>query len=140
MKTTKRRCRNQRKRLGAAAVEFAIVSPLFILLTLGLIEVGRVVMVKQLVINASREGARLASLPGATAENVIASVQSDLGSQTISGAVVTTEPSSLVTTGAGSPVTVRISVPASSISWIPNPVFAVTSSIDAETTMRKESQ
>ena len=43
-------------RVGAAAVEFAIVAPLMFLLTMGMIEVGRMVMVKQLMVNASREG------------------------------------------------------------------------------------
>ncbi len=43
-------------------VEFAIVAPIFFLLIFGMIEFGRVVMVQQLLTNASREGARLGVL------------------------------------------------------------------------------
>ena len=66
--TTRRRslekvCRSdRRKKRGAAVVEFAIVAPLFILLVFGMIEFGRMVMVQQVLTNASREGARLAVL------------------------------------------------------------------------------
>ena len=48
--------------LGDAYAIF-FVAPLLILLTMGMMEVGRMVMVKQLMVNASREGARRAVLP-----------------------------------------------------------------------------
>ena len=51
---------HRRKRRGAAVVEFAIVAPLFFLLIFGMIEYGRMVMVQQVITNASREGARRA--------------------------------------------------------------------------------
>jgi hypothetical protein len=51
-----------RKNDGAAAVEFAIVLPLFIVLTFGIIEFGIVLYNKALITNASREGARFGIL------------------------------------------------------------------------------
>ena len=45
---------------GVAAVEFAIVAPIFFMLVIGIIEVGRAIMVQQVLINASRVGARRA--------------------------------------------------------------------------------
>ena len=48
-------CRNQK---GAAAVEFAIVLPLLLLLVFGMIEFGLLFYNKQVITNASREGAR----------------------------------------------------------------------------------
>ncbi len=49
-------CRScRRNRRGAAAVEFAIVAPVFFLLVFGMIEYGRMVMVQQVITNASRE-------------------------------------------------------------------------------------
>lgn len=48
------------KRRGVAAVEMALVAPLFMLLVLGIIEFGRYLMVGQLVTNAAREGTRMA--------------------------------------------------------------------------------
>lgn len=49
------------ERRAAAAVEFAIVLPLLVLLLFGIWEVGRMVQAQQLVSNAAREGARAAS-------------------------------------------------------------------------------
>ncbi|MGB6041722.1 MAG: TadE family protein, partial [Pirellulales bacterium] len=52
----------RKKRRGVAAVEFALVAPLFVLMVMGMIEVGRAIMVQQVLTNASREGARRAVL------------------------------------------------------------------------------
>ena len=43
---------------GASAVEFALVLPLLIMLTFGIIEFGFYLFNKQVITNASREGAR----------------------------------------------------------------------------------
>jgi Flp pilus assembly protein TadG len=110
-----------------------------VMLTMGMIEVGRVVMVKQLMVNASREGARKAILPSTTAEETKALVQQELANAAIHGAEVMISPASLAGAAAGTPVTVSISVPASQVSWIPNPAFTITQTITASTTMRRES-
>jgi Flp pilus assembly protein TadG len=59
------------RRAGAAAVEFAIVAPLFVTILYGLWEVGRVVETQQLVANAAREGGR----QGASGSNAQSNVQ-----------------------------------------------------------------
>lgn len=51
-------CRSFRKQRGAAAVKFAASAPVFVLLLFGMIEFGRMVMVQQMLTNATREGAR----------------------------------------------------------------------------------
>lgn len=56
----KRACQTEVRR-GAVAVEAAVVLPLLIIMMLGVWEVGRLVQVNQMVINAAREGARLAA-------------------------------------------------------------------------------
>lgn len=129
----------RRKSLGAAAVEFAVVSPLLVMLTFGMIEISRVVMVKQLLINASREGARLAVLPTANEQQVMSQVQGDLSAALISGATITLSPQSLSSAPAGTPVTVSIAVSASTVSWLPKPMFVLSQTISAATTMRRES-
>lgn len=48
----------RRKRIAATAVEFAVVAPVLLFLLLGIFEFCRFLMVKQLVENATREGAR----------------------------------------------------------------------------------
>lgn len=55
------RMRNQVRRAGVAAVEFAVVLPLLLLLMLGTWEVGRTVQMQQILVNAAREGARVAA-------------------------------------------------------------------------------
>ena len=71
--------KNKRRR-GAALVEMAMVLPIFITVTLGIVEFGRAMMVAQLVTNAAREGARLGCLDGTTNAEV---------TQTISDFLVT---------------------------------------------------
>lgn len=56
-----RRDRVHRDR-GAAAVEFAIVAPLLLLILLGLVDLGRLFFVEVSLAGASREGARAAAV------------------------------------------------------------------------------
>jgi Flp pilus assembly protein TadG len=64
---------------GTAALEFALVCPILILLVMGTIEFGLVINKKTVVSNAAREGAREASLNPVAAE-VEAVVRSALAS------------------------------------------------------------
>jgi Flp pilus assembly protein TadG len=124
--------------MGAALVEFAIVAPLMILFTLGMIELGRMTMVKQLLVNVSREGARQATLPEMTTQSVKTSVEALLAQSNINGATVSVTSS----TFAGSTAqyaTVSIVVPSSSVSWLSKPLFMGGKSVIASTSMRKES-
>jgi len=47
-------------RRGAHAVEFAFVASIFLMFVFGVLEYGRLVFTRQVVINAAREGARYA--------------------------------------------------------------------------------
>ena len=47
-----------RQRQGSSAVEFAIIVPVFLLLTFGIVDFGHAWYMKQIITNASREGAR----------------------------------------------------------------------------------
>ena len=60
------RASNRKTRRAAAVVEFAVVAPVLFLLVFGMIEFGRMVMVQQVLTNASREGARVGILDGST--------------------------------------------------------------------------
>jgi len=134
-------CRRQRR--GAAAVEFAIVAPLFFLLVFGMIEYGRMVMVRQVLTNASREGARVGVLDpptgGTTKQTVIDTVTTYLTSAGITGQTITTVPTEPSSATYGQPVTVTVSVPFSSVSWLPTSMFGNGSKIlQASTVMRRE--
>ena len=62
-----RKLRRWRDR-GAAAVEFAIVVPVLIVLVFGSIEFGLAVQARTMIGNAAREGVRVASLGGSVAD------------------------------------------------------------------------
>lgn len=47
---------------GTATVEFALILPIFLLLVFGVVELGSAWYQKQMLVNASREGARMGSL------------------------------------------------------------------------------
>jgi Flp pilus assembly protein TadG len=133
-------CRlGRRKRLGAAVVEFAIVAPLFFLLVFAMIEYGRMVMVSQLITNASREGARQAVLDGATNSEVDSAVTGYLEMSSIQGADVETIPANISTADDGEAITVSVSVTFDQISWLPSPMYLGGQEIKASTVMRRES-
>jgi Flp pilus assembly protein TadG len=126
------------RRRGTAIVEFAIVAPLFFLVILGIIEFGRMVMVQQILTNASREGARRAILEGATAPDVETIVTDYLTNTSVSGATVTVAPGSLSGIGFGDPVSVTVSVPFDRVSWVPGPWFLGGKTLSAQSVMRAE--
>jgi Flp pilus assembly protein TadG len=133
-------CRKNRR--GAAVVEFAIVAPIFFLLIFGMIEFGRVVMVQQLLTNASREGARLGVLNDATSSQVQTKVVDYLAGANITIAtsnvnVVYAADSS--SGGGGESVTVTVSVPFNQVSWLPSPMFLSGYTLSASSGMRRES-
>ncbi|MFH5804451.1 TadE/TadG family type IV pilus assembly protein [Alienimonas sp. DA493] len=125
-------------RCGAATVEFALVAPLFLLLILGIIEFGRMLMVQQILTNATREGARRAVIEGATAEEVRTLVDRYLSNASVSGSTVTVTPHELGYLGFGDSVTVEATVPFDSVSWTPSPWFLGGSTLRASTVMQAE--
>lgn len=125
-------------RRGAALVEFAIVAPVLLLLVMGMIEYGRLVMVQQVITNASREGARQGTLEGATTASVTTTVNQFLAASRIHGAVVTVTPNPPSSAAFGNPVTVAVQVPFSEVSWLPTPMFLSGATLSATTVMRRE--
>jgi len=124
-----------------AAVEFAVVAPVFFLLIFGMIEYGRMVMVQQVITNASREGARLAVLDGANFEEINSQVNDYLNSASINAvnAMVTVEPDPPTSAGFGEPITVSVSIAFSKVSWLPSPMYLGGKTLTATTVMRRES-
>jgi Flp pilus assembly protein TadG len=59
---------------GAALIEAAFTLPLMLFICIGILEFGRAYQAWQVVTNASREGARVAVLPGSTDAGVTARV------------------------------------------------------------------
>lgn len=63
------------KRRGAAAVEFAVVAPLFFLLLAGIVEFGQAFRIQHSLSTAARRGARAAIIEGSTYVEVIGKVK-----------------------------------------------------------------
>ena len=78
--------RNRRR--AAAAVEFAVVSPLLFLLIFGIIEFGRLMMLGQLATNSARAAARVGSLSGSTTADISAMAGQALTPAGVKGASV----------------------------------------------------
>jgi len=128
----------RKRRRGAAAVEFAIVLPVFVILVFGMIEYGRMVMVQQVITNASREGARKAVLDGATTSSVQSAVTTYLTNAAVHGGSTAVSPDPTAA-ASGDPVTVTVSIPFSAVSWLPSPMYLGGKTLSASTTMRRES-
>ena len=140
---------NERRR-AAALVEMAMVLPIFVTVTLGIVEFGRAMMVAQLVTNAAREGARLGSLDGTVNSEVEQTVRDFLVTATSVAPgdinVVIT-----VTPAAGNPnpnnqigsaqvrdqVNVRVEVPFNKVSFVSGS-YLTGSNLVGDATMRHE--
>jgi Flp pilus assembly protein TadG len=125
------------QRRGVAVVEFAIVAPVFFMMVIGFIEFGRALMVQQVLINASRVGARQASTTGATTSQVQAAVQAYTNGVSINGVKVTVTPDPSAA-AAGTAITVETTVPFGSVSWMNTPWFLAGKTLKASSQMRKE--
>lgn len=130
--------RNRRRRRGAAVVELAAVSPIFVMLILGMIEYGRLVMVQQILTNAAREGARVGVLDNRTASDVTSAANQYLSAANIQTATISVTPDPPNTASSGDPVTVTITVPFSQVSWLPSPLFLGGTTMTSTATMRRE--
>ena len=122
---------------------FAVVAPVFILMILGMIEVGRAVMVQQIITNASREGARVAVLPGSTSGEVTGRVEDILQAAGVNGASVQIlneagQSMNPENAGFGDVIDVTVSVPFDQVSWLPTSRYFAGKSLTASTIMRGE--
>ena len=131
-------------RRGAAVVEFAVVSPVFILLVFGMVEFGRAVMVQQVLVNTSREAARQAVLDGATVADIEERISVCLDASNLSNETITyTVNGSVVadpTTSSdfGDAVGVEIAVNFNDVSWMPVPQYIGGTVLRAKSIMRCE--
>src|SRR5881396_1730683 len=84
------RCKNRSlARRGAATVEFAIIVPFLIALTLGMIEVTHVAQTKNCLTDAARSSCRLAIQPGSSNQAVTDNINTILSANGIASANAT---------------------------------------------------
>ena len=111
------------ERKGAALVEFALVLPVFLLLIFGGLEMGRAVMVKHILEEAARAGCRVASMQGATTNDVKSVVNQALEKAGLAGYQIAVSPSPPRLAEHLDAVSVTITVPHSEVAWLPSPRF-----------------
>jgi Flp pilus assembly protein TadG len=111
-------CRKSSDRRGVAAVEFALVAPLFVALLLGIIEFGRMLMVQEILVNAAREGARAAIQPGETDAQVTTVISNYMSAAGIPGYTSTLSPTLSTNPAVGAAMTMTVSVPCSTVSYL----------------------
>jgi Flp pilus assembly protein TadG len=114
------------KRRGAAAVEFALVLPVYMVLLLGVLEFARLGMAVQVVTSAAREGCRVAALPGNTATDAQNRVNAVLSQSGFPNATITLTPADPTTASGGTQITLSLSIPFSQLSWLGTASFANT--------------
>jgi len=124
-------------RRGVAATEFAIVAPIFLLLVIGILELGRAMMVQQVLINASRVGARQAITLGATSAEVQSAVADYAAGVAVPSVTVSVTPDPAAAK-AGDVISVTTSVPFNAVSWLAAPWFLNGKTLTASSEMRKE--
>lgn len=125
------------RRRGVAAVEFAVVAPIFFLMVLGIIEIGRAMMVQQVLVNASRVGARRAVMLSSNEQAVIDAVTEYAAGVGVNGVTAAVSPNP-ATAAAGQPVTVDVSVGFEQVSWLSAPWIMGGKSLSSSSVMRKE--
>jgi Flp pilus assembly protein TadG len=133
-----RNCRKSRWRQshrGAVVTEFAICAPILFLFFFAALEFSRVNMIRQSVENAVYEGSRRGIVPGATADDCRNSAQVILNTISVNDATVTVTPAAI--TPQTTEVTVEVSVPINSNSWVA-PFFFRDRTIANSMTLRRE--
>jgi len=145
--------RNRRKRpnrKGASIVEFAMLSPILVLLILGTIDLGQYINVSQAVSNASREGALVAARYETTSSSQVDSAVRNYMTGVYPGAAqammgdalqISTsggDGGSIGDVDAGDSVSVTVSVNYDSIRWLSGLGFLGGKTLSSQTIMRKE--
>ena len=124
---------------GAAAVEFALVVPIVLLLLLASIEFGRMLMVSHGLEAAAREGCRTAISWDASSRDVEDVVEERLATFGISDYVLTIDPDPPTDARQWEPVTVRIAVGYDALRWLPRMGFLQGVTLTGECTLPQES-
>jgi Flp pilus assembly protein TadG len=126
------------KRRGSATVEFAAIAPLFVFLTLGMIEISRGILVKQTLSDAARRAARTGAQPGTSTAAIVKDVNDILTDNQIdpTAATVTVlvngQANDALTARQNDQISVKVAIPVSKVMWL-TAIFLTAPSIESET-------
>ena len=128
-------------RRGIALIELAIVLPLLLAITFGVMEYGWMFLKASQIANAARQGARVGARPDANTATVNAAIASAMTAAGIpAGAYsggVTLTPANPATLASGEQFKVRISVPYANID-LGLPLIPTPTNLTSEVTMARE--
>jgi Flp pilus assembly protein TadG len=123
------------RRTGAAAVEFAIVAPIFFLLLIGSLEFGRLNIIRHTADQAAYEAARHAMVPGATVAEARQQARRMMRIVGARGSTIDVAPDVLGPDV--EEITVTVEVPLNQNGWI-TPRFTSNTTITAVSTLKTE--
>lgn len=125
-------------RRGVAVVEFAILAPILVFLTVGMLEIARGLMVKEVLTDAARRGCRTAILPLSSNSTVQADVNAVLADNGISSSDVTVKvyvndkEADASTAKQNDKIGVQVVVPSSKVCWV-TPIFLASRNVESRT-------
>lgn len=132
---------------GFTGVECSLCALALFLVAFGVVEFGRVVVIRHALTDAAGVAAREASLPTASSASAVESKLRERLSSSLPAAgrtdsvSVTVTPRDLSAAASGDSVRVRVAVNYSDVSWIPTTTLrslACTDVLSAETTLERE--
>jgi Flp pilus assembly protein TadG len=124
-----------RKR-GAVAVEFAVITPVFILIFLFTVDLCNNIFMKQSLQTAAYEGARTAIVPGSNIYDIETKVQETATARNVGPVTVTIVPSNFDTAPIGTFITIEVQATKSSPSLLSQ--FNPNSNVVERVSMMKE--
>jgi Flp pilus assembly protein TadG len=112
----------QSRRPAKAVVEFALLLPFFAALIVGMLEIGRAIIVKEILSDAAQKGCRTGALPGKASSDVTTDVNNILSTDNnISGATTTIlvngQAADVGSATTGDQISVKVTVPFSNVTW-----------------------
>lgn len=119
-------------------VELAIIAPVLVFATIGMLEMARGMMVKETLTDAARKGCRTGIAPNTSNSAVTADINAVLTNNNITAANATITISvngtvaNVSTAKANDKISVRVSIPVSQVAWI-TPMFLPAAGIESET-------
>jgi hypothetical protein len=95
-------------------------------------------MVKEILVNAAREGARTAILPNKTDVQVYAAVDNYLSASGLANCTRSVTPSLGSTPASGAPITMTVSVTCANVSWLGTPTYFAGQTLSSTVVMIKQ--
>lgn len=125
------------KRRGAAAVELAVMLPVFLIILFGTIETCTMIFLQQSLEIAAYEGARVAIVPETKDSDIIDSANALLLARKVKSASIAVSPTDFQNAPYGSFIRVSVSAPCSSNAMLPL-AFYGSKTLTATVEMMKE--